>query len=99
MPRYNGGQDDITFEAATPRGVAYLVGLQNRARLAELHEPGGTLGEGWNVIEQTVNVRKYRAVPAWAVHGIPQPRPLAPVRAQRYANYTTLGLWQQLQKK
>ena len=96
--RYNGAQPDITFEADTPRGAAFLLSLQQRARNAELFEPRSNFGQRWNALEQTVNVRKNRAVPVWTVYGPPISRPLAPLRAQSYAKITTLGLWEQMQK-
>lgn len=97
---YNGGQPDITFQRNTPRGKDFLIGLQNRARRSELAVAWpGVLGERWNTLEQLINVRRNVPVPAWAVFGPPTSRPLAPLRAKQYSNYTTLGLWTQLQKK
>ncbi len=96
---YNGGWPDITFAAETPRGQAFLLSLAQRARRAETFTPPSNFGQPWNVIEQTVNVRQNRPVPAWAVYGPPISRPLAPLRAASYAQITTLGLWQQMQQK
>ena len=97
---YNGGQPDITFSRDTPRGQGFLISLQNRARKSELAVAWpGVFHERWNSLEQLINYRQNRPVPAWAVHGPPTSRPLAPLRAKQYSNYTTLGLWQQLQKR
>lgn len=96
---FNGGQPDITFEADTPRGQDFLIGLQARALQQKLYEPPGTLGEKWNTLEQLLNARHNRPVPAWAIYGPPISRPLAPLAAKNMAQMTTLGLWQQMQKK
>ena len=97
---FNGGQPDITFQQSTPRGQQFLIGLQNRARRSELAVAWpGVFGERWGTITRLVEYPRNVPVPAWAVYGPPTSRPLAPLRAKQYSNYTTLGLWQQLQKK
>ena len=97
---FNGGQPDITFQQNTPRGQQFLIGLQNRARRSELAVAWpGVFGERWGTITRLVEYPRNVPVPAWAVYGPPTSRPLAPLRAKQYSNYTTLGLWQQLQKK
>lgn len=97
---YNGGQPDITFARNTPRGQSFLTGLQNRARTSELAVAWpGVFGERWGTITRLVDYPHNVPVPGWAVYGPPSSRPLAPVASKNLANLTTLGLWQQLQKK
>lgn len=95
---YNQGMNDVTFAAPTPRGLSFLMSLHQRAQVAKLYTPGGTLNEGWNQLEQLLNLRRNVPVPRWAVYGPPTSRPLNPAGAQNMQNMTTLGLWQQLRQ-
>lgn len=102
---FNGGQPDITFSRDTPRGKGFLLSLQQRATTAKTLGTGlhgawpGVMGERWDVLTQLAQNPRNVPVPLWAVYGPPTSRPLAPLRAKQYSNYTTLGLWQQLQKR
>lgn len=96
---YYDTQPDITFTRDTPRGPQFLLSLQRRATGAKLYEPTGFFGERWGTVTRLVDYPRNVPVPSWAVYGPPTSRPLAPLAAKQMANYTTLGLWQQMQKK